>query len=228
MVTAIRVVLADDQTIVRAGFRALFDLTDDLRVVGEAADGPSAVACARRTRPDVVLMDIRMPGHDGLEAARRILADPTLTGTRILVLTTFGLDEYVFEALSVGASGFLLKDVDPDDLYAAVRMVAGGGSLLDPAVTRAVVHEFARLRGTLVGVERLDVLTERERGVVALVARGLSNEEIGARLVISPLTAKTHVSRALTKLGLRDRVQLVVLAYETGLVRTGDSVLPSE
>ncbi|WP_035856496.1 response regulator transcription factor [Cryptosporangium arvum] len=222
----IRLVLADDQTIVRAGFRALFDLTDDLQVVGEAADGPSAVTVTRRTRPDVVLMDIRMPGHDGLEAARRILADPGPHPTRVLVLTTFGLDEYVFDALSAGASGFLLKDVDPDDLYAAVRAVAAGGSLLDPAVTRAVVDELTRLRGALTGVERLDVLTDRERDVVALVARGLTNEQIGARLAISPLTAKTHVSRALIKLGLRDRVQLVVLAYETGLVRAGDPPRP--
>ncbi|MFG1921700.1 response regulator [Cryptosporangium sp. NPDC048952] len=221
----VRIVLADDQTVVRAGFRALCDLTDDLQVVGEAADGPSAVACARRTRPDVVLMDIRMPGHDGLEAARQILADPDLGGTRVLVLTTFGLDEYVFEALTAGASGFLLKDVDPDDLYSAIRLVAAGGSLLDPAVTRAVVDEFSRLRGKLTDVERLDVLTDRERDVVALVARGLTNDEIGARLQMSPLTAKTHVSRALTKLNLRDRVQLVVLAYETGLVSVGD-VLP--
>jgi DNA-binding NarL/FixJ family response regulator len=225
---AIRVVLADDQTIVRAGFRALFDLTEDLRVVAEAADGPSAVNCVRRTRPDVALMDIRMPGHDGLEATRQILADPMLRSTRVLVLTTFGLDEYVFEALAVGASGFLLKDVDPDDLYAAVRIVATGQSLLAPAVTRAVIDEFTRLRGTLSGVERLEVLTDRERDVVALVARGLSNDEIGARLTMSPFTAKTHISRALTKLGLRDRVQLVVLAYETGLVRVGEQVLDSE
>ena len=206
----------------------MFDLTDDLHVVAEAADGPSAVAATRRTHPDVVLMDIRMPGHDGLEAARRILADPALSGIRILVLTTFGLDEYVFEALSAGASGFLLKDVDPDDLYAAVRLVAAGGSLLDPAVTGAVVDELTRLRGTLRDVHRLDVLTGRERDVVALVARGLTNDQIGGSLAMSPLTAKTHVSRALTKLGLRDRVQLVVLAYETGLVRAGEALLPPE
>jgi len=213
----VRVVLADDQTIVRAGFRALLDLTDDLVVVGEAADGGEAVACARRTRPDVVLMDIRMPVVDGLEATRRIVADPALGRVRILVLTTFEIDEYVFEALRVGASGFLLKDVEPQDLCEAVRVVAAGHSLLAPTVTRAVIDEFCRLRRQRVGVERLDVLTDRERQVVGAVAGGLSNEEIGTRLRMSPLTAKTHVSRAMTKLGVRDRAQLVVLAFETGL-----------
>jgi DNA-binding NarL/FixJ family response regulator len=218
----VRLVLADDQTVVRAGFRALFDLTDDLVVVAEAADGREAVAGARRTRPDVVLMDLRMPVMDGLEATRRIAADPELARVRVLVLTTFEIDEYVFEALRLGASGFLLKDVDPDELCAAVRLVAAGQSLLAPAVTRKVIDEFARLRGQRVGVERLDVLTGREREVVALVGAGLSNDEIGARLSLSPLTAKTHVSRAMIKLGVRDRAQLVVLAYETGLARVGD------
>jgi DNA-binding NarL/FixJ family response regulator len=214
----VRVVVADDQPVVRAGFRALLDLADDVEVVGEAADGAEAVAVARATRPDVVLMDIRMPVVDGLEATRRIVADPHLEGVRVLVLTTFEIDEYVFEALRAGASGFLLKDVEPDDLRAAVRVVAAGQSLLAPAVTRRVIEELAARQGPEpVGVERLDLLTDREREVVELVARGLSNDEIGRELVMSPLTAKTHVSRAMTKLGLRDRAQLVVFAYETRL-----------
>jgi DNA-binding NarL/FixJ family response regulator len=216
----VRVVLADDQTIVRAGFRALLGLTDDLVVVGEAGDGEQAVHCVRRTRPDVVLMDVRMPGTDGLQATRRITADPELA-VRVLVLTTFEIDEYVFEALSLGASGFLLKDVEPDELCRAIRLVAAGQSLLSPAVTVKVIGEFTRMRGDRVGVDRLSVLTDRERQVVALVAAGLSNEEIGTRLRMSPLTAKTHISRAMTKLGMRDRAQLVVLAYETGLARVG-------
>jgi DNA-binding NarL/FixJ family response regulator len=219
----VRVILADDQTIVRAGFRALLDLTDDLVVVGEAADGREAVECARRTRPDVVLMDIRMPLLDGLEATRRIVADPDLGKVRVLVLTTFDIDQYVFEALYLGASGFLLKDVEPDELCTAIRVVAAGHSLLAPTVTRRVIDEFARLRGQRIGVERLDVLTDREREVVALVAAGLTNDEIGTRLRMSPLTAKTHISRAMTKLGVRDRAQLVVLAYETGLAPGDDA-----
>jgi DNA-binding NarL/FixJ family response regulator len=172
----------------------------------------------------VVLMDIRMPRVDGLEATRRIAADPALDAVRVLVLTTFEADEYVFESLRAGAAGFLLKDVEPDGLRAAIRTVAAGQSLLDPAVTRRVIEEFARLRAPLAeGARRLAPLTGREREVMALVAAGLSNEEIGGRLLMSPLTAKTHVSRAMTKLGARDRAQLVVLAYETGLVRAGDS-----
>ncbi|RMI37152.1 response regulator [Streptomyces triticirhizae] len=218
----VRVVLADDQTVVRAGFRALLDLSDDLAVVAEAADGEQAVRAARLTRPDVVLMDIRMPGVDGLEATRRIAADPGLAATRVLVLTTYEADEYVFESLRAGAGGFLLKDVEPDELREAIRTVAAGRSLLAPAVTRRVIEEFARLRAPLAdGDRRLAGLTGREREVMALVAAGLSNEEIGARLTMSPLTAKTHVSRAMTKLGARDRAQLVVIAYETGLVRAG-------
>jgi DNA-binding NarL/FixJ family response regulator len=214
----VRVVVADDQPVVRAGFRALLDLADGIDVVGEAADGDEAVAVARRTRPDVVLMDIRMPVLDGLEATRRIVGDPHLDGVRVLVLTTFEVDEYVFEALRAGASGFLLKDVEPDDLRTAVRTVAAGQSLLAPAVTRRVIEELtARAGPQLVAPERLELLTEREREVVALVARGLSNDEVGEQLIMSPLTAKTHVSRAMTKLGLRDRAQLVVFAYETGL-----------
>ena len=214
----VRVVVADDQPVVRAGFRTLLELAADVDVVGEAADGAEAVAVARATRPDVVLMDIRMPVVDGLEATRRIVDDPHLAGVRVLVLTTFEVDEYVFEALRAGASGFLLKDVEPDDLRAAVRVVAAGQSLLAPAVTRRVIDELAARQGPEpVGAERLDRLTDREREVVELVARGLSNDEIGRALIMSPLTAKTHVSRAMTKLGLRDRAQLVVFAYETRL-----------
>ncbi|QQM39014.1 response regulator [Streptomyces liliifuscus] len=219
----VRVVLADDQTVVRAGFRALLDLTDDLVVVAEAADGTQAVEAVRLTRPDVVLMDIRMPGVDGIEATRRIAADPALDGVRVIMLTTYQVDAYVFEALRHGAAGFLLKDIEPDGLRAAIRTVAAGQSLLAPAVTRSVVEEFARLSTPeAAGAERLAALTDREREVMALVAAGLSNEEIGRQLIMSPLTAKTHVSRAMTKLRARDRAQLVVLAYETGLVRAGE------
>ena len=216
----IRLVLADDQTVVRAGFKALLELTDDLVVVGEAANGNEAVALARSTRPDVVLMDIRMPVFDGLEATRRIVSDPHLEAVRVLVLTTFEVDEYVFQALRTGASGFLLKDVDPEDLRSAIRLVATGHSLLAPAVTRRVIEEFSR---ETVGADRLRVLTDREREVMGLVAAGLSNDEIAVKLTMSPLTAKTHVSRAMVKLGVRDRAQLVVLAYETGLARVGGS-----
>jgi DNA-binding NarL/FixJ family response regulator len=219
----VRVVLADDQAVVRAGFQALLELSAGLDVVGEAADGVEAVAVTRATRPDVVLMDIRMPRLDGLEATRRIAADSHLDGVHVLVLTTYEIDEYVFEALRPGASGFLLKDVEPDDLRAAIRTVAAGHSLLAPAITRRVIEEFSRLQDPpTVGAERLKVLTDREREVVALVGVGLSNDEIGAQLIMSPLTAKTHVSRAITKLGMRDRAQLVVFAYETGLVRVGN------
>ncbi|MGW6291150.1 response regulator [Streptomyces sp. NPDC055058] len=219
----IRVLLADDQTVVRAGFRALLDLTDDLVVVAEAADGVQAVELARTTRPDVVLMDIRMPRADCLEATRRIGADRALDAVRVLVLTTYEADEYVFEALRAGAAGFLLKDIDPDDLRTAIRTVSAGRSLLAPAVTRRVIEEFARLKAPEVQARRrLDPLTDREREVLALVGRGLSNDEIGGRLLMSPLTAKTHVSRVMAKLGARDRAQLVVTAYETGLVRAGE------
>ncbi|MEV5981927.1 response regulator transcription factor [Streptomyces sp. NPDC052114] len=228
----VRVVLADDQTVVRAGFRALLDLTDDLVVVAEAADGAQAVEAVRTTRPDVVLMDIRMPGVDGIEATRRIAADRTLDRVRVVMLTTYQVDEYVFEALRHGAAGFLIKDLEPDELREAIRTVAAGQSLLAPAVTRSVVEEFARLKAPeAAGAERLTPLTEREREVMALVAAGLSNDEIGKRLIMSPLTAKTHVSRAMTKLGVRDRAQLVVLAYEAGLVRPGQrqaGLLPGE
>ncbi len=223
MTAPIRVVLADDQVVVRVGFRALLELTDDLVVVGEAADGREAVELARAARPDVVLMDVRMPGMDGLTATRRIVDDPELDGVRVVVLTTFEIDEYVFEALRAGASGFLLKDIDADDLHAAVRTVAAGHSLLAPAVTRRVIDEFTRREAPEpIAPERLDPLTDREREVTRLAAHGLTNDEIAAELIMSPLTAKTHVSRAMSKLGARDRAQLVVVAYETGLARVGE------
>jgi DNA-binding NarL/FixJ family response regulator len=217
----IRVLLADDQALVRAGFRALIDVQPDLTVVGEASDGAHAVRLAVRERPDVVLMDIRMPGVDGLEATRRIVADPGCADVRIVILTTFDLDEYVFEALRAGASGFLVKDTEPVDLLRGVRAVASGDGLLSPSVTRRLIEEFALRSRTPRPPEALDGLTEREREVVALVGAGLSNDEIAAKLVVSPATAKTHVSRSMTKLGARDRAQLVVYAYEAGLVRPG-------
>ena len=218
----ITVAVADDQALVRAGFRALLDAEPGMEVVGEAADGEQALALVRQTHPDVVLMDIRMPGIDGLEATRRIGQDPALTSTRVLVLTTFELDEYVFEALRVGASGFLVKDTEPADLVRAVRAVAAGDALLSPSVTRRLIEHVA-VGAKPLPHERPDIarLTEREREIVALVGEGLSNEEIAARLVLSPATAKTHVSRSMVKLGVRDRAQLVVLAYESGLVRPG-------
>jgi DNA-binding NarL/FixJ family response regulator len=217
---SIHVLLADDQTLVRSGFRALLERADDIAVIGEAADGAEAVERARADRPDVVLMDIRMPGLDGLEATRRITSDPSLAGVRVVMLTTFELDEYVFEALHAGASGFLLKDVEPDELREAVRVVAGGDALLAPSVTRRLIQEFVAQPGRhRPPPERLEQLTEREREVLGLVAQGLSNQEIAERLVISPATAKTHVSRVMMKLRAHDRAQLVVIAYESGLVR---------
>jgi DNA-binding NarL/FixJ family response regulator len=218
----IRVLVADDQTLVRAGLRTLLESDDDLQVVGEAADGAEAVERARAARPDVVLMDIRMPVLDGLEATRRIVADELLAGVRVVVLTTFDLDENVYEALRAGASGFLAKDVDPAELRHAVRVVARGDALLSPGVTRRLIAEFAA-RPTLqpAAAPRLEVLTDREREVLALVGEGLGNDDIAARLYMSPATAKTHVSRIMTKLAVHDRAQLVVLAYETGLVRPG-------
>jgi DNA-binding NarL/FixJ family response regulator len=215
----IRVVLADDQALVRAGFRALLDAQDDIEVVGEANDGDEAVRLVRRLAPDVVLMDIRMPGTDGLAATRAIAGDDRLSDARIIILTTFELDEYVFEAIRSGASGFLVKDTEPVELLRAVRAVADGDALLSPGVTRRLIGEFANKTRESRPAPALDVLTEREREVMALVAEGLTNDEIAARLYVSPMTAKTHVSRAMTKLGARDRAQLVVFAYESGLVR---------
>jgi len=216
---SIRVLLADDQRLVRAGFRQILT-SEGFEVVGEAGDGREAVELARQHRPDVVLMDVRMPNLDGIEATRRILADPE-PWTRVLVLTTFDLDEYVYEALRAGASGFLLKDAPEDQLAAAIRVVADGGSLFAPSVTARLIAEFAQRARRQEPPPELDELTPRELEVLRLIARGLSNEEIAAELVVSEHTARTHVSRILSKLDLRDRVQAVVLAYETGLAQPG-------
>ncbi len=220
----IRVLLADDQALIRAGFRLLLDAAEDIEVVGEACDGAQAVDLARHARADVVLMDIRMPGVDGLAATREIAADDDLSGVRVIILTTFESDEYVFQALRSGASGFLVKDTEPAELLQAVRVVTRGEALLSPSVTRRLIDDIAsrpeRPPAAAVG-QALAPLTDREREVMALIGAGLSNDEIAARLFLSPLTAKTHVSRIMTKLGARDRVQLVVLAYETGLVVPG-------
>jgi DNA-binding NarL/FixJ family response regulator len=219
---SVRVLLADDQTLVRSGFRVLLERADDIEVVGEAADGEEALRRVSADRPDVVLMDIRMPVLDGLTATRRIMSDRALAGVRVVMLTTFDLDEYVFEALHAGASGFLLKDIEPDDLRAAVRVVARGEALLSPRVTRRLIAEFVSRPDRARHLpEELEELTDREREVLVLVAEGLSNAEVAGRLVISPATAKTHVSRILLKLGARDRAQLVVIAYESGLIRAG-------
>ena len=217
----IRVVLADDQVLVRAGFRALLAAQPDIEVVGEAADGEQALGLVRERRPDVVLMDIRMPVLDGLAATRGITEDPALADVRVIMLTTFELDEYVFEAIRSGASGFLVKDTEPEELLRAVRAVVGGDALLSPGGTRRLIAEFAARSKAPAPASVLAELTEREREVMALVGMGLSNQEIARRLVVSPLTAKTHVSRTMVKLGARDRAQLVVLAYESGLVRPG-------
>ncbi len=226
--SVITVELVDDQALVRAGFRALLDSEDGIAVVAEAADGEEAVRLARHHRPDIVLMDVRMPRLDGLQATARLTADPALAGTRVVVLTTFELDEYVFGSLRAGASGFLLKDVEPADLITAVRVVAAGEALLAPKLTRRLIEAFvAQGSGTLPAAApqagRLQELTPREREVLSLVGRGLSNTEVAQRLVLSPLTAKTHVARLFTKLGARDRAQLVVTAYESGLVVPGAS-----
>jgi DNA-binding NarL/FixJ family response regulator len=218
----IRVGIADDQALVRDGLRVQLGYAEGVTVVGEAANGEQAVAPARQQRPDVLLMDIRMPVLDGVEATRRVRADPALSEVRVLILTTFDLDEHVYGALSAGASGFLLKDATPEEIVHAVRVVAGGESLLAPAITTRLVREFARRpSGGRPKPGALDGLTAREREVLVLVAQGLSNAEIADRMVVSPLTAKTHVSRILTKLNLRDRAQLVVAAYEAGLVVPG-------
>jgi DNA-binding NarL/FixJ family response regulator len=215
----IRVVLADDQALVRAGFRVLLDTEDGFEVCGEAADGTEAVRLAREQLPDVVVMDVRMPGMDGLTATRLITSEPALAEVKVLVLTTFDVDEYVFEALRSGASGFLLKDTEPVELLRALRVVAAGEALLAPTVTRKLISEFiSRPEQRRLDTSVLSELTDREREVLALVAGGMSNDEIAEHLVISPATSRTHVSRILTKLGARDRAQLVVLAYESGLV----------
>ncbi|MFI6602220.1 response regulator [Nonomuraea sp. NPDC050536] len=217
----IRALLADDQRLVRAGFRSILSDEDDIDVVGEAASGGEAVAMARELRPDVVLMDIRMPELDGLEATRRIVTDPRMDGVRVIILTTFDLDDYVYGALKAGASGFLVKDTEPAELIHAVRVVARGDALIAPSVTRRLIAEFAgRVQRPEPGPE-LNALTEREREVLVLVGNGLSNDEIAAHLVLSPATAKTHVSRIMTKLAARDRAQLVVLAYEAGMITPG-------
>jgi DNA-binding NarL/FixJ family response regulator len=215
----IRVLLADDQTTVRAGFRLLIESTDDMHVVGEVADGASAVEAARATIPDVVLMDIRMPGVDGIEATRRITQDPALSGVHVLILTTFEHDEYIFGALRAGAGGFLLKDTDPDELLDAIRVVAAGEGLLGRGLTGRVIKEFAAQPQRAEPGGELDVLSDREREVLMQIAVGLTNEEIAARLHLSPATAKTYVHRIMTKLRARDRVQLVIFAYDKGLVR---------
>lgn len=214
----IRVLLADDQDLVRMGLRALLDAEEGFEIVGEAPDGLAAVSMAVEEHPDVVLMDIRMPGIDGLEATRRIVDDHELSGTRVIVLTAFEHDEYVFEALRTGASGFLLKDTAPAQLLDAIRIVVSGDALLAPSVTRTLIAEFVSHRPSVhVPHPHMDLLTEREREIVSLVAEGLNNQEIAERLVISPATARTHVSRAMIKLGARDRAQLVVFAFRSGL-----------
>ncbi|THA60645.1 response regulator transcription factor [Streptomyces sp. A0958] len=227
MTSAIKVLLVDDQALLRSAFRVLVDSEPDMRVVGEAADGAQAVEAARTERPDVVLMDIRMPGTDGLTATRMISADPDLAGVRVVMLTTFEVDEYVVQSLRAGASGFLGKGAEPDELLNAIRIAAGGEALLSPAATKGLIARFLAQSGNgadegpgaAVYTERLAALTGREREVLVLVAGGLSNDEIAERLVVSPLTVKTHVNRAMAKLGARDRAQLVVIAYESGLVR---------
>jgi DNA-binding NarL/FixJ family response regulator len=218
----VKVLLADDQALVRAGFKVLLDVEDDVTVVGEAADGADAVEQVRRHRPDVVLMDIRMPVLDGLEATRQIAATRGLEGVRVLILTTYDTDAYVFEALQAGASGFLLKDCGPAELLHAIRVVAAGEALLAPRITRRLIAQFTAARAAHQASEdRLAQLTQREREVLALVGRGLNNHEIAEQLVISKATARTHVSRVIGKLGVRDRAQLVVVAYQTGLVSSG-------
>jgi DNA-binding NarL/FixJ family response regulator len=214
----IRVLLADDQALIRSGIRSLLDAEDDIEVVAEAADGKQAVTLATQHRPDIALVDIQMPVVDGIEATRQIVTDERLAEVRVVILTNFGLDEYIFRALRAGASGFLLKDTQPAELLRALRIVMRGDSLLSPAVTRRLISEFVARPPDAVSAAGMETLTNREREVVAMVAHGLSNDEIAAAMVLSPTTAKTHVSRAMVKLGARDRAQLVVFAYQAGLV----------
>jgi DNA-binding NarL/FixJ family response regulator len=221
----IRIVLADDQALIRSGFRVLIDSAEDLEVVGEAATGDDAVRLARSTRADVVLMDIRMPGTDGIAATRAITDDDDLAGVKVVVLTTFEIDAYVIEAVRAGASGFLSKSIEPADLLDAIRTVAGGDALLSPKATQALLAEFATAgTGPAIPADRLADLTTREREMMTLAAHGLSNDQIAERLFLSPLTVKTHINRAMMKLAVRDRAQLVVLAYQSGLVRPGDRI----
>ena len=217
----IRILIADDQTLIRAGFRALLDAEPDMEVVAECGTGSDAVRLAAREKPDVVLMDIRMPQGDGLEATRLILADPSLPGTRVIILTTFELDEYIAEAVRAGAAGFLVKDTEPEELLRAVRVVHDGDALLSPSVTRRIMAQLAVQSRAAGQPKSLDAVTDREKEVLRLVGEGLNNAEIAGRLFITPLTAKTHVLRIMAKLQVRDRAQLVVLAYESGLVRPG-------
>ena len=214
----IRVLLVDDQVLIRSGIRSLLDAEDDIEVVAEAADGQQAIALAVEHLPDIALVDIQMPVLDGIEATRRIVADPRLAGVRVVILTNYGLDEHIFRALRAGASGFLLKDTQPAELLQALRVAVGGDALLSPAVTRRLISEFVARPPDVLAAAGMESLTNREREVVALVARGLNNDEIAKAIVLSPTTAKTHVSRAMTKLGARDRAQLVVIAYQSGLV----------
>jgi DNA-binding NarL/FixJ family response regulator len=214
----IRVLLADDQPLIRSGFRALLDIEDDIEVVAEAADGGEAFTLAKRHVPDIALIDIRMPAVDGIEATRRIAADPALTGVHIVILTNYGLDEYVFNALRAGAAGFLVKDIQPEDFLHAVRVAARGDALLAPSITRKLIDRYVTQPPETGAPAALEHLTNREREAVTLVAQGLANDQIAGRMVISPLTAKTHINRAMTKLHARDRAQLVVFAYESGLV----------
>jgi DNA-binding NarL/FixJ family response regulator len=214
----IRVLLVDDQPLIRSGFRALLDLEDDIEVVAEAADGAQGLALTRQHLPDIALIDIQMPVVDGIEATRRIAADPALAQVHVVILTNYGMDEYVLDALRAGAAGFLVKDIVPDDLVHAVRVAARGDALLAPSLTRRLINRYVTQPLPTVADSALDELTAREREAVALVAQGLSNDQIAGRMVISPLTAKTHINRAMTKLHARDRAQLVVLAYESGLV----------
>ena len=219
--TVIRVALADDQALVRSGFAALLDAENDISVVGSVADGFAAVQLAREARPDVVLMDIRMPGLDGIAATTEIVRDPALAGVHVVILTTFGLDEYIFDALRAGAAGFLVKDTDAAELIRAVRVIASGEGLLSPTVTRRLIAEFAARTRSMSPSPGLSELTAREREVLGLVASGLSNEDIARRIYVSQSTVKTHVARTMAKLGARDRAQLVVIAYESGLIRPG-------